>query len=105
MKKFIFLIFVILLAGLMIGTMSCGGGSEGSGTGSFIADFDLEGEEYLADPDTPIERLAEIFSPRVANALPDLGYDSNSFPFNVFTGERPVRTSFTRNSWICGIPS
>ena len=91
MRKIVLFLFIILMSGFAMAMLSCGGGGSTGATGDLIADFDLEGEEYLADPDTPIERLAEIFSSRPANAYPDLGFHSNSFPFNIFTGDKPVQ--------------
>lgn len=84
-----FLIFGILI---LTGISSCGGGGSSSGGfGTLIADFDLEGDEYLAVPRTPFGRFLAMFAPRAANALPDLGFDSNSFPFNHFTGDKPAQ--------------
>lgn len=88
----------ILLPALVLGFLvltilslqACGGGANG-GSGSLIADFDLQDEEYLADPETPLERLCSIFTPRRAHALANLGFDSNSYPYNRFFGERPAQ--------------
>jgi len=84
------LALVILVAGL-IGLPACGGEGGGAGSGSLIADFDLEGEEYLAVPDTPLERLCSLFAGRSAHAFPNLGFNSNCYPFNQFTGEKNVQ--------------
>lgn len=85
--KIAFITILLMLAGAAI-IPSCGGGDGTGGAGGLIADFDLEGEEYLADPDSPCERFCRMFGRRVAYALPDLGFNPNSYPFNVFTGER-----------------
>ena len=69
---------------------ACGGGPTAP-TGTLIADFDLEGEEYLAVPDSPLERLCSIFRIPTANAMPDLGFESNCYPFNQFIGPRSVQ--------------
>jgi len=84
----IFLMLIIGAAGLVTLPSCDGGDSETGGSGNLIADFDLEGEEYLAAPDTPLERLCSLFHNRTANAESNLGWDSNSYPFNIFTGER-----------------
>jgi len=81
-------LMILMLLGLLV-TTSCGGGEGGDGgSGILIADFDLEGEEYVADPDSPFELFCKLISGRPAYALPDLGFSSNSYPFNQFTGER-----------------
>jgi len=85
--KLAFLITLLLLAGIAM-IPACGDGGGTGGSGGLIADFDLEGEEYLADPDTPLERFCQMFSSRIAYALPDLGFNPNSYPFNIFTGAR-----------------
>ncbi len=91
MRKYLILCGLIFIAcGLTI-LSACGGGDSSGATGSLIADFDLEGEEYLAVPDSPIERLCLLFREPAAEALPNLGFNSNCFPFNQFAGTRHVQ--------------
>jgi hypothetical protein len=60
-------------------------------TGSLIADFDLDGLTLLASSDSALERLCSAFEPRAAMALADLGFESNCYPFNQFTGPTTVQ--------------
>jgi hypothetical protein len=91
MRHLLSVLALVILAAGLIGLPACGGEGDGAGSGSLIADFDLEGEEYLAVPDTPLERLCSLFAARSAHALPNLGFNSNCYPFNQFTGEKNVQ--------------
>ncbi len=88
MRYLLLLLALITSAIGLILLPACSGGGEMGGDGNLIADYDLEGEEYLADPDNPFTRLCRLLQPGVAFAGQDLSWDSNSYPLNIFTGER-----------------
>ncbi len=81
---------LLLLIGIAVVPSCGGGGSSGGAEGDLIADYDLEGEDYLADPDTALERFCKMFSIPRANAISDLGWDQYPWPYTGFTGERNV---------------
>jgi hypothetical protein len=85
----ILIVFAAILAMTMQSGCESGGGS--SSTGTLIADFYIQGQEYLAKSQTPVEKLCSLFTPRAAYALADLGFDSNCFPLNQFTSDVTVQ--------------
>jgi len=89
MRNSLIKLLILAILSLLL-SISCGGGSTG-GMGDLIADFDLEGEDYLAGPDTPLDRIFALISSGTAHALPDLGFNSNSYPFNKFTGDKDAQ--------------
>lgn len=91
MRYLLTLLSLLIITIGLVGLTACGADGGTSSTGTFIADFELEGEEYLANPDTPLERFCMLFRSRTANALPNLGFNPNSYPWNQFTGEKNVQ--------------
>jgi hypothetical protein len=83
-------IFLTICVGL-VGLPACDdSGNSGSGTGTLVADIDIEGYELLASA-SPLQKLCEIFQPRSANALADLGFQGNDYPFNHITGPKTAQ--------------
>lgn len=74
-----------LIVTLALFNISCEEGGS-SNTGSLIVDIDIESQSILSKDNSAFQRLASIWAPRPACAIPDLGFDSNCWPYNIFTG-------------------
>jgi hypothetical protein len=98
-----FFILLLLLAITCIPACGGGGGGDGGG-GDLVADYDLEGEEYLADPDTPIDRFCKMFSIPWAVANSGNGWESFPWPYFGFTGDKNVAAGLDVKVLVQGAP-
>jgi hypothetical protein len=85
------IVTIALAVGLaLIGITSCE--SEGkTAFGDLVLEVRMSGIDQVARAVTPLDRFFSLFTPRAAYALPDLGFDSNSYPYNQFEGEMPAQ--------------
>lgn len=90
MRNFKHCITSILLGMLFLTVAACDETSSTT-TGSLVAEIDLENLDLLAESHSPLDRLCKVFHPRAAVALPNLGFQSNSYPLNQFLGSKSVQ--------------
>lgn len=88
-------VILILAAMGIFGLSSCDG--ESTAVGDLKVQIELQGDLYVARHPGAVDRLCSLITPRSAHAFADMGFSPNSYPYNQFTGDRPVEGGLNVN--------